>query len=180
MSSAVSGTDLRYPIGRYKSPENISSAQRTDWIDQIARLPDQLRKAVDGFSDGQLDTPYRPGGWTVRQVIHHLSDSHINSYTRFRLALTEDTPSIKSYEEAAWAELPDARQSRIEPSLMILDGLHERWSMLLRGLSEAQFARTFRHSELGAIRLDWTAGLYAWHSRHHLAHVTNLSQRMGW
>lgn len=130
--------------------------------------------------DGQLDTPYRPGGWTVRQVVHHLADSHLNSYQRFRLALTERSPLIKPYDETAWAELPDAKTAPIAVSLSLLDGLHARWIALLRSLDEDGFARTFRHPELGEKRLDWTLGLYAWHSRHHLAHIRNLRQRMDW
>ena len=166
--------DLRYPIGRYQAPETISAAQRSVWIEQIAQLPANLSKAVTGLTDAQLDTPYRPGGWTVRQVVHHLPDSHMNSYTRFRLALTEDSPLIKPYEEAAWAELSDARTAPIAPSLLLLDGLHARFVMLLRSLSEGDFARTFRHPELGAKRLDWTLGLYAWHSLHHVAQINRL------
>jgi hypothetical protein len=135
---------------------------------------------VSGLSEAQLDTPYRPSGWTVRQVVHHLPDSHLNSYTRCRLALTEDAPTIKPYDEAAWAELSDAKTGPIAPSIALLEGLHARWTCLLRGLSDAEFARTFRHPELGEVRLDWTAGLYAWHCSHHLAHITNLRERENW
>jgi hypothetical protein len=146
----------------------------------MAQLPENLKKAVSGLSDAQLDTPYRPGGWTVRQVIHHVPDSHMNSYTRFRLALTEDSPLIKPYEEAAWAQLPDARTAPVAPSLMLLEGLHFRFVTLLRSLSEADFAKTFRHPELGEKRLDWTLGLYGWHCLHHTAHITSLRTREGW
>jgi hypothetical protein len=176
----VNEIDLKYPVGRYQSPELISPGQRAAWIEQMAELPAQLTKAVAGLDDSQLDTPYRPGGWTVRQVVHHLPDSHLNSYTRFRLALTENSPVIKPYEEAAWAELIDARTAPIAPSLTLLDGLHARFVLLLRSLSDDDFACTFRHPELGEIRLDWTLGLYAWHCLHHVAHINNLRTRNGW
>jgi hypothetical protein len=172
--------DLQYPIGRYQPPTTISAAQRTVWIEQMAQLPANLGKAAAGLNDAQLDTPYRPGGWTVRQVVHHFSDSHLNSYTRFRLALTEDSPLIKPYEEGLWAKLADARTAPVAPSLTLLDGLHARFVFLLRSLSDADFARTFRHPELGTKRLDWTLGLYAWHSLHHTAHINNLRSREGW
>lgn len=172
--------DLKYPLGRYQPPAAISPSQRATWIDQMAELPGQLSKAVAGLEDAQLDTPYRPGGWTVRQVVHHLPDSHLNSYTRFRLALTENSPLIKPYEEAAWAQLTDARTAPIAPSLTLLEGLHARFVLLLRSLSDNDFARTFRHPELGEIRLDWTLGLYAWHCLHHTAHINNLRTREGW
>jgi hypothetical protein len=172
--------DVRYPVGRYRAPEVISAAQRSLWIRQIQTLPSSLREAVSGWSDAQLDTPYRPAGWTVRQVVHHLPDSHLNSYTRFRLALTEDSPVIKPYDEAAWAELPDAKAAPIVSSLALLEGLHARWTALLQSLGDAAFARTFQHPELGAIRLDWTLGLYDWHCRHHLGHITSLRDREGW
>jgi DinB superfamily len=173
-------SDLRLPIGRYQPPSAINESHRSEWIGVLEALPGNLRKAVDGLSEAQLDTPYRPGGWTVRQVVHHLPDSHLNSYIRFRLALTEDSPKINSYEEGRWAELPDARQSPIEASLDLLDGLHRRFTALLRSLTADEFAKTFRHPELGEVRLDWTLGLYAWHSRHHVAHINNLRAREGW
>ncbi|HMJ61359.1 MAG TPA: bacillithiol transferase BstA [Bryobacteraceae bacterium] len=173
-------SDLRYPVGRYQAPPAITPDQRALWIRQIESLPSSLRKAVSGLNDTQLDTPYRPGGWTVRQVVHHLPDSHLNSYTRFRLALTEDSPVIKPYDEAAWAELPDAKTAPIAPSLALLDGLHARWTALLQSLDDAAYARTFKHPELGQIRLDWTLGLYDWHCRHHLGHITSLRNRDGW
>jgi hypothetical protein len=173
-------SDLRYPVGRYRAAEIITAAQRSLWIRQIESLPSNLRKAVSGLSGAQLDTSYRPGGWTVRQVVHHLPDSHLNSYTRFRLALTEDSPVIKPYDEAAWAELPDAKTAPVAPSLALLEGLHARWTVLLQSLGDVPFARTFKHPELGEIRLDWTLGLYDWHCRHHLAHITSLRAREGW
>jgi DinB superfamily len=164
--------DLRYPVGKYQPPEKISLEQRAEWIDVIEALPEKLKQAVSSLTEVQLDTPYRPGGWTVRQVVHHLPDSHLNSYVRFRLAVTEEAPAIRAYDEAKWAELPDAKTGPIGPSLLILEGLHQRWTALLRTLDDDAFARTFRHPELGEVRLDWTLGLYAWHCRHHLAHIT--------
>jgi hypothetical protein len=172
--------ELKFPIGRYQAPDVISPAQRATWIEQMAQLPLNLSKAVAGLSEGQLDTPYRPGGWTVRQVVHHLPDSHLNSYVRFRLALTEANPLIKPYEEAAWAQLEDARIGPVAPSLMLLDGLHTRFVLLLKSLSDGDFAKTFKHPVLGEKRLDWTLGLYAWHSLHHTAHISNLRSREGW
>lgn len=173
-------TDLRFPIGRYRQKGEISKEQRDAWIKDLEALPDNLRKAIDQLSDEQLDTPYRPGGWTVRQVVHHLPDSHLNSYTRFRLALTEETPTIKTYEESKWADLPDARTAPVESSLLLLEGLHRRFVALLQTLTDEEFRRTFRHPELGEIRLDWTLGMYAWHSRHHVGHINNLRSRSGW
>jgi len=172
--------DLRFPIGRYQPVREISAQTRERWIRELEDLPGNLRNAIAGLSEVQLDTPYRPGGWTVRQVVHHLPDSHINSYCRFRLALTENTPGVKTYEESLWAELPDARHSPVEPSLLLLEGLHGRFTALLRSMTEVDFSRSFRHPELGEIRLDWTLGLYAWHSRHHVAHITQLRAREGW
>lgn len=172
--------DRRYPVGRYCPPAEIGERERLDWIKELEALPGNLRAAVDGLSDDNLDTPYRPGGWTVRQIVHHLPDSHLNSYTRFRLALTEQNPSIKPYAQAAWAELPDAKAAPIDASLRLLDGLHRRWVMLLRDLSDKDFQRTFQHPEQGQIALDWTLGLYAWHSRHHVAQILALRQRSGW
>jgi hypothetical protein len=166
--------DIRYPIGPYKPPASITSAQRSLWIRQIEDLPASLKEAVAGLTGAQLDTPYRPAGWTVRQVVHHLPDSHLNSYIRFRLALTEDSPVIKPYDEAAWAELPDAKSAPIASSLALLEGLHARWAALLHSLDDTDYARTFQHPELGEIRLDWTLGLYAWHCRHHLSHIKSL------
>ena len=139
-----------------------------------------MTAAVAGLDDRQLDTPYRPGGWTVRQVVHHYADSHANSYVRFRLALTEDAPVIKPYDEQRWAELPDAKSAPISVSLTLLSALHQRWVLLLRSLDDQTFARTFIHPELGEMRLDKTLGLYAWHCHHHVAHITNLRARQGW
>src|SRR5579863_1490198 len=172
--------DLRYPVGDFRFPESVSARELATFIEQIAETPAHMRTAVAGLSDSQLDTPYRPGGWTVRQLAHHVPDSHINSYTRFRLALTEDEPVIKPYEEALWAELVDARTLPIEPSLVLLESLHARWVPLLRSLSDAQWKRTFRHPALGLVRLEQNAALYAWHGRHHVAHITALRKRNGW
>ena len=175
-----SSPDLRYPIGRYHPPHEIDSEQRSAWITIIASLPQKLRAVVCSLTEAQLDTPYRPGGWTVRQVVHHLPDSHLNSYCRLRLALTEKSPLIKPYNEAAWAELADAKTGPLEPSLALLDGLHARWVTLWRSMREPDYSRTFTHPELGEVRLDWNLGLYAWHCQHHLAHITNLKAREGW
>lgn len=173
--------DPRYPIGPFRFDGETSPGRREQWIGEIAAAPAQLRSAVDGLSAAQLDTPYRTGGWTVRQVVHHLPDSHLNAYTRIKLALTEEEPTIKPYEEARWAELPDARTGPVEPSLALLASLHQRWLLLLRQLRPADFERRFRHPEHGRIfGLDETIALYAWHGRHHVAHITALRGRMGW
>jgi uncharacterized damage-inducible protein DinB len=177
--------DLRYPVGRFQwegaaSGERASGERITAWIGEIADAPGQLRAAVEGLSAEQLDTPYRPGGWTVRQVVHHLPDSHVNSYVRFRLALTEPEPVIRAYDEARWAELGDARTAPVEVSLALLEALHERWVLLLRSLAPEDWQRTFRHPEIGLMTLERNAALYAWHGRHHVAHITSLRRRMGW
>ncbi len=158
----------------------ISELQRRKLIAGIAETPARLRAAVARLSPPQLDTPYRPEGWTVRQVVHHLADSHLNSYTRFRLALTEQEPTIKPYDEKLWAELTDARTAPIEPSLTLLESLHHRWVLLMRALSPSEFARTLRHPERGVMTLDEHVCLYEWHGRHHVAHITSLRERMGW
>lgn len=172
--------DLSYPIGKFEWPQSVTPEMRAQYIDDIAAGPARFRDAVEGLNDAQLDTPYRPGGWTVRQVIHHVADSHINSYCRFRLALTETEPRVKGYEEKDWANLPDARTMPVEVSLSLLESLHARWVGLLRSLGDAEFARTFHHSALGPVRLDGNLALYAWHSKHHAAHITGLRDRMGW
>jgi hypothetical protein len=173
--------DLRYPIGPFRYPGEGNPARREQWIADIAAAPGQLRAAVAGLSPAQLDTPYRPEGWTVRQVVHHLPDSHLNAYTRIKLALTEEEPTIKPYEEARWAELADARTGPVEPSLALLESLHQRWLLLLRALRPPDFARQFRHPEHGRkFGLDETVAMYAWHSKHHVAHITSLRRRMGW
>lgn len=149
-------------------------------IDEIAAAPARLREAVAGLDDRQLHTPYRDGGWTVLQVVHHVPDSHLNAYLRLKLALTESDPVIKPYDQAAWAALPDSRDTPVETSLVLLTALHDRWTRLLRSLGDADFARRFRHPEHGAVNLDWLVAMYSWHGRHHVAHVTALRQRMGW
>ena len=174
-------TDLRYPIGTFKiESDAFTDEERRGLIDQIAETPAKLREALKGLSEEQLETPYRPGGWTVRQVVHHVPDSHLNSYVRFKLALTEDEPTIKPYDEAQWAVLADSRITPVEVSLNLLESLHERWVALLRSLAPADFARTFRHPELGVVSLNKNVALYAWHGRHHVAHITSLRERMGW
>jgi uncharacterized damage-inducible protein DinB len=173
-------TDPRYPIGKFEMPVAVADADRPGLIDHIAALPAEIRRAVGGLDDPQLDTPYREGGWTVRQVVHHLPDSHLNAYTRFKLALTEDEPTIKTYEEGRWAELPEARSAPIGVSLALLDALHERWVLMLRVLAGGQYARRLRHPDWGLVSLDQMLALYAWHSRHHVAHVTSLRLRRGW
>jgi hypothetical protein len=172
--------DLSYPIGKFELPQVVTALMRTELIESIAAGPALLRDAVYGLNDEQLDTCYRPGGWTVRQVIHHVADSHINSYCRLRLALTESQPAVRAYEEKDWAELSDAKTMPVEVSLTLLESLHSRWVGLLRTLGDADFARTYRHSELGPVRLDTNIALYAWHSKHHAAHITGLRDRMGW
>ena len=172
--------DLRYPIGKWEIGGELSPELRNQLIEEIALTPEKVRLAVSGLSAEQLDTPYRPEGWTVRQVIHHLADSHLNAYVRFRLALTEQQPLIKPYQEGLWAALPDACSAPVEPSLALLGGLHDRWVRLLRSMSAADFARTFRHPERGVLTLDTTLRIYEWHGRHHTAHITALRQRMGW
>jgi hypothetical protein len=159
----------------------MTDARRAACVARIAAAPAALRAAVAGLSEAQLDTPYRPGGWTVRQVVHHVPDSHLNAYVRIRLALTEDTPTIKPYEEARWAELPDARTLPIDTSLALLEGLHARWVALLGVLGAADGARQFHHPEHGRlITVDELIAMYAWHGEHHVAHVTSLRARNGW
>jgi uncharacterized damage-inducible protein DinB len=173
-------TDLRYPVGKFKMDGTITEAGRAALIEGIAQAPAKLRAAVAGLEAEQLDTPYRPGGWTVRQVVHHLPDSHLNAYVRLKLALTEDTPTVKTYEQQRWAELDDARTAPVEVSLALLESLHQRWTLLLGRLQPADFARTFRHPELGLVTVDQQLSLYEWHGRHHVAHITALRERMGW
>ena len=174
-------TDLRFPIGKFARPDQVTDAQRHAWIEDIAHLPNTIRAAVAGLQAAQLDTPYRPGGWTVRQVVHHVPDSHVNAYVRFKLALTETEPTIKPYEEAQWAELPDTGATPPEVSLALLDALHARWVTLLRAMSPADFKRGYIHPEHGRfVPLEEALALYAWHSRHHVAHITSLRERNGW
>ncbi|HRF81215.1 MAG TPA: bacillithiol transferase BstA [Flavobacteriales bacterium] len=172
---------LRYPIGRFKRPETITGEILAGHIRTIAQFPAKIEAAVRSLTDAQLDTPYRPQGWTVRQVVHHCADSHLNSYIRFKLALTEDAPTIKPYFEDRWAELHDARRMPVKPSIDLLEGLHARWTETLTHLSEEELDRTFIHPESGrAMSLRITVCLYAWHCAHHLAHIVELKRREGW
>jgi uncharacterized damage-inducible protein DinB len=167
---------LRFPAGRFVMPTDTGAAARGEWIDELERLPGQLRTAAAALDGTRLDVPYRTGGWSARQVLHHLPDSHLNAYIRFKLALTEDTPTIKSYDEAAWAALPDTRDTPVETSLALLDALHARWVVLLRGMADADFERTFRHPEHDRVlSLGQTLALYAWHGRHHLGHMRSIA-----
>jgi uncharacterized damage-inducible protein DinB len=172
--------DPRYPVGKFASPTQITPALRLAALEEIAAVPANLRTALRGLTDEQLNTPYRDGGWTLRQVAHHVADSHMNAYIRSRFTLTETGPTIKPYDEAAWARLEDAQHAPVEVSLRLLESLHERWVRLLRSLNEADFARTFVHPEHGARTLDWLLFLYAWHGRHHTAHITELKKLKGW
>jgi DinB superfamily len=173
--------DLRYPIGQFRYEGEPDQRRREQWIEEIAATPANLRAAVAGLAPHQLDTPYRDKGWTVRQVIHHLPDSHLNAYTRIKLALTEDVPVIRPYEEARWAELPDGRAGPIELSLNLLESLHHRWVLLLRQLTPADFRRRFMHPQHGRpFEVQETLALYAWHGQHHVAHIASLRRRMAW
>lgn len=176
----MSDQDLRYPIGKFVRGEALTDVQRPALIQQIADAPAHLRAAVKGLTEPQLDTPYRPGGWTVRQVVHHVPDSHLNSYIRFKLAVTEQEPTIRPYEEKIWAELHDARTAPIEISLQLLETLHKRWVIFLQSLTPVDFGRTLNHPENGRMNVDDLLRLYAWHGRHHVAHITSLRQRLGW
>jgi uncharacterized damage-inducible protein DinB len=172
--------DLRYPIGSFQRPAAATAEGRAAWIASIAAAPARFRDAVRNLDDAQLDTPYRPEGWTVRQVVHHVADSHMNSYIRFRLALTETDPTVKPYDEAQWAALHDAHTLPVEVSLQLLESLHLRWVVLLKSLAPADFERTFRHPAMGQMTLNANLALYAWHSRHHEAHITALRRRNAW
>ena len=172
--------DLRYPIGEFKFEAPLADDDRRVCIERIAEAPARMRAAVAGLNEEQLDTPYRPDGWTVRQVVHHVPESHLNAYTRFKLALTEDVPVIKPYFEDRWAKLDDARQAPIALSLDLLDALHGRWVWFLRSLKPDDWKRTFRHPELGVVTLDKNIALYAWHGQHHVAQITSLRERNGW
>jgi hypothetical protein len=171
--------DPRYPVGKFSKPDSVTAQQRSQFMEEVAQIPAKLRSAVKGLSDAQLDTPYREGGWTPRQVVHHLADSHMNAYIRFKLALTEENPTIKAYAENLWAELADSKLP-LEPSLMILDQAHHRWDTVLRNIKETEWARTFNHPENGTRRLEQVLAMYAWHGRHHVAHITELRRRNGW
>ena len=172
--------DLRYPIGEFKFEAPLREDERRSCLERIAATPARMRAAVAGLNEVQLNTPYRPNGWTVRQVVHHVPESHLNAYTRFKLAITEDEPTIKPYFEDRWAELDDARRAPIELSLDLLDALHDRWIWFLRSLKPEEFQRTFRHPDLGIVSLDKNTALYAWHGQHHVAQITSLRERMDW
>lgn len=173
-------TDPRFPIGKFHYEGPPSEQQRQKFIADIAQTPLALRAAIAGLSQQQLDTPYREGGWTVRQVVHHVPDSHMNAYVRFKLALTEDEPTIKPYAEDRWANLADTKSTPIEVSLTLLDTLHDRWVRLLRSLGPNDWKRQFRHPERGVVSLEMNLAMYSWHGQHHVAHVTELRRRMGW
>jgi len=180
-TEAASVDDLRFPTGRFSSVKRpLTGDERAAKIEAIRVAPARLREAVADLGDVQLDTPYRDGGWTVRQVVHHVVDSHVNAYTRFRLALTEDNPTIRPYQEKLWAELPDAKTLPVEASLVLLDALHARWVALLETLEPEQCRRPLRHPESGDQTIDTMLEVYSWHGAHHTAHVTGLRSRMGW
>jgi DinB superfamily len=175
MEATKAASDLRYPVGKFHWKGELTEADRAELIAQIAEAPAWLREAASRLTEEQLDTPYRPGGWTARQVIHHVPDSHLNAYVRFKLALTEDTPTIKPYDQERWAELIDTRVTPVETSLKLLECLHERWVNLLRSMTLSEFARHLNHPEHGLIGLDWMLAQYAWHGRHHVGHVKQVT-----
>ena len=172
--------DPRYPVGKYAPPQEATPALRQQAISAIAEAPAKLRAALKGLNEEQLNTPYREGGWTVRQVVHHVPDSHVNAYVRLKLALTEDKPTIKPYDEAAWAELADSKAAPIESSQTLLDSVHARWNRLWRSLEPEHFARVLVHPEHGERTVDWLLFLYEWHGKHHTAHITELRKQKGW
>ncbi|HYL86998.1 MAG TPA: putative metal-dependent hydrolase [Candidatus Angelobacter sp.] len=172
--------DPRYPIGDFQMPTQVTAARRQQAIEEIASTPAKMRAAVKGLNDAQLDTPYRDGGWTVRQVVHHVPDSHLNAYVRLKLALTEEKPTIKPYNEAAWAELADSKTTPIEVSQTLLESVHVRFVQLWRSLKAEHFARTLVHPEHGERSVDWLLFLYEWHGKHHTAHITELRKKKGW
>ena len=173
-------SDLRFPIGKFSPSPTITDDHRRPLIGKIAKTPAELRRATAGLSDAQIETPYRPGGWTVRQVVHHVPDSHMNAYVRFKLALTEENPTIKPYNETLWAEVADTPRTPIDVSLTLLEMLHKRWTILLESMRGEDFARRLVHPEHGEISLDWLLQLYAWHGAHHVAHITELRKREAW
>jgi uncharacterized damage-inducible protein DinB len=173
--------DLRYPIGKFKWSGSFTPEEREKCIQTIAEAPDKLAEALKGLTEEQLDTPYREGGWTVRQVAHHLADAHMNTLMRFKLALTESDPAIKTYDEDGWASLADSRQAPVEMALDMYRSIHAKWVYLMRNMTESDFAKTFHYPEnRRTLTLDQTLGIYAWHSLHHVAHITSLRERMGW
>ncbi|MGQ0648695.1 MAG: YfiT family bacillithiol transferase [Gemmatimonadaceae bacterium] len=172
--------DLRYPTGKFSPPADYTPELRARYVDIVANTPAALRAAVLDLSDAQLDEPYRPGGWTVRQVVHHVPDSHVNAYVRWKLALTEHVPTIKPYDEAAWALLEDARSTAVDTSLTFLDVVHDRWLRIIRAMHDADFQREFVHPDHGKRTLNWMLAMYAWHGPHHVAHIVRLRERKGW
>jgi uncharacterized damage-inducible protein DinB len=172
--------DPRYPIGKMEMPAQVTQARRQQAIEEIASTPAKLRAAVKGLNDSQLDTPYREGGWTVRQVVHHVPDSHLNAYVRLKLALTEEKPTIKPYDEAKWAELADSKSTPIEVSLTLLDSVHTRFDKLWRSMKPEQFGRVLVHPDHGERTVDWLLFVYEWHGKHHAAHITELRKQKGW
>jgi uncharacterized damage-inducible protein DinB len=172
--------DPRFPIGDFQMPAQVTPARRQQAIEEIASTPAKMRAAVKGLSDAQLDTPYRDGGWTVRQVVHHVPDSHLNAYVRLKLALTEEKPTIKPYDQEAWSKLADSKSTPIETSLTLLSTVHDRWDRIWRSLKPEHFARVFVHPEHGERTVDWLLFVYEWHGKHHTAHVTALRKQKGW
>jgi transposase len=172
--------DPRYPVGRFKRPEAVTPELRLAAIAEIAAMPAALTNALEGLDREQLDTPYREGGWTVRQLVHHIADSHMNAFARMRLALTEEWPTIVAYDEKAWAMLHDSTAAPVGWSVGLIENMHARWVLLLESLTDEQWQRGFKHPERGASTLELTTLLYAWHSRHHVAHITKLREREGW
>jgi uncharacterized damage-inducible protein DinB len=172
--------DLQYPIGKFAEDPNVTPEKRRQWIAEIKTAPALFRTAVAGLTDSQLDTPYRDGGWTVRQVVHHMADSHVHNLIRFRLALTQDSPAVSGYDPAKWAELPDAKSGPLDVSLSLFQAIHDRWSLLLNAMSPTDFARTFRRPDGQVVTLDRGLQTYVWHGKHHAAHITGLRERMGW
>ena len=173
-------SDVRYPIGKFDMGIKVTSELVSSWINELEVTPRNLRKSVDGLEDWQMDTPYRDGGWTPRQIVHHIADSNMNSYVRFKLAVTEEEPVVKGYNETEWSRLVDARTAPVESSLILLDGLHVRWVIFLRSLSEKDLVRCFVHPDSGRVPLGLNIGAYAWHGQHHMAHIMGLRERMSW
>ena len=179
MATTAHETDLRYPVGKFSFDNPVNESDRPQLIALIAETPGNLRNAVAGLSRDQLETPYRPGGWTIRQVVHHLADSHINAYVRMKLAATEDRPMVKTYDEQRWAELPEAKSASVEMSLALVDALHRRWTAFVRALAPGQRRRAFQHPEWGAVTIEESVTMYAWHCRHHAAHIERALANAG-
>ena len=172
--------ELRFPVGKFELPRTVTPEMRAKFIQTIEQLPPNLKEAVEDLSDEQLNTTYRPGGWTLRQVVHHIADSHLNSFCRFKLGLSEDAPTIKTYDEASWAEMADSKDAPVELSLSIIDGLHARWTRLLKSMSDADFEKKVNHPERGPMNLNELLALYDWHNCHHTAHITKTKEINGW